>query len=299
MERLQQNVHNIRALLDDPSPSVQKHLLSLFKQEPECATIFLSTFTDNEDLNIACFAKYYLKQLSGQVCGDPLTRYIYAFNYQLEEAYWLIEQAIVHQLSHKHGLALLNRIAHRSMELMCYPNTIMEHCKVINRVLFHEFNFRPLTHKNPYNLFLSHTLATKKGHPASIALLYVLVAQRCGIDLDLIPTREGFMIASYLEEDTFFLDPATKGNPISSGLAKPFLPHPQESDYAIKESLSLPSSLGDILKHYCLLLSQAFNKDEKAGIARLLQAYASNFEDVYTFEASEFDYPDAQGPFKG
>lgn len=202
MERLKQNVSSITALLDDPSPSVQKQLLDLFQKEPDSATQFLNTFTQHEDPNIACFAKYYLKQVQGQSCADPLTQYIYSFNYDLEEAYWLLEHALIPALSHKHQRALLDRLAKRCHALLCYPNTIMEHCKVINRVLFHEFHFQPVIHKNPYNYFLSHTLATKKGHPSSIAVLYVLVAQRCGIDLDLIPTPEGFLIASYLEENT-------------------------------------------------------------------------------------------------
>ncbi|MCC5022922.1 MAG: hypothetical protein J6386_09070 [Candidatus Synoicihabitans palmerolidicus] len=57
---------------------------------------------------------------------------------------------------------------------------------MINRVLYHELGFRGNVehYTDPNNSFLDQVIQRGRGIPLSLSLLYLLVAQRIGIELD-------------------------------------------------------------------------------------------------------------------
>ena len=61
--------------------------------------------------------------------------------------------------------------------------SLREKCRVINRVLFHDYGFRGNheDYTDPLNSFLDQVLARKKGLPITLGMVYLLVAGRLGL----------------------------------------------------------------------------------------------------------------------
>jgi regulator of sirC expression with transglutaminase-like and TPR domain len=107
----------------------------------------------------------------------------------------------------------LDAIAARCRELIADPSTSREKCRIINRVLFHEWGYRGNieNYTDPMNSLLDKVLIRRKGIPISLSVIYLLVAERLGLDLKPIGLPGHFVVGCFEEDSPFFVDPFEQG----------------------------------------------------------------------------------------
>ena len=108
----------------------------------------------------------------------------------------------------------------------------LEVCKILNRVIFHEFEFRGEKEDfyNPDNSFLGKVLDNRRGIPLTLSVVYLLVADRFGFQLEPVGFPVRFMLGCFEEEVPFYIDPFSEAlcflvvmSKLSSGKTKPLL----------------------------------------------------------------------------
>ena len=166
--------------MDDPSPAVRRALLAHFSTRPADALRLLSALAQNPKSPLAPIAQSYLDELE---LSDP-------------------------DLKHAQINDVLDRWAERCADLITEPSSAREKCRIINRVLFHEEQLRgnQESYMDPDNSFLHRVLERRTGIPISLSTLYLLVAQRVGLDLEPVALPGHFVVGCYLDETPFFID---------------------------------------------------------------------------------------------
>lgn len=94
-------------------------------------------------------------------------------------------------------LALKERL--RARNLLDDPSSdLRESLSIVNQVLFDQFRFQGNVNDyyHPDNCFLDTTLATKKGIPITLSMIYILICQRVGIRAHPIAVPGHFLVAT-------------------------------------------------------------------------------------------------------
>ena len=92
-----------------------------------------------------------------------------------------------------------------------YPRALSAH---LHHVLFEELGFHGDTNNffNPRNSFLPHVLETKQGLPITLTIIYKLVAEQIGLQVDGISTPGHFLARLHVGDDQMIVDPFFGGN---------------------------------------------------------------------------------------
>lgn len=201
------------SLLDDPSPPVRKALLAHFLTLGDAATGFLAEVARGSHRILARHAAWYLDELK---FGDPVSEFrgfIRSLNYELETGALLLSRTLNPALDIGATCQALDAIAARCRELISEPATPREKCRIINRVLFHEWGFHGNVenYTDPLNSFLDQVLLRRKGIPLSLSIVYLLVAERLELELEPVGLPGHFVVGCFQEEAPFFVDPFDKG----------------------------------------------------------------------------------------
>ena len=271
-------------LLDDPSPAVRKVLLAHFTAQGPAARGVLEGLIKNGDRLLAGHARGYLEELK---FTDPVAEFIgfiRSLNYELETGTLLLSRTVFHELDAGACCEQLDTLAARCRELFAEPLSVREKCRVINRVLFHENGFRGNTehYTDPLNNFLDQVLARRKGTPLSLSTIYLLVAQRLGIDLEPVGLPGHFMVGCYLEDAPLFIDPFEQGAFRSPKEVFAFLKanniSPQITDLA-------PTPVREVLCRTCRNLVNHYTHSGDAEHAKLFESFVNEFEETYNRHA--------------
>lgn len=107
------------------------------------------------------------------------------------------------------------------------PNlTALETVKILNHIIFevHKFSGNISNYYSPKNSYINQVLELKKGNPISVAIVYILVAQRIGIPIYGVNLPKNFILAykdevnsiKTFEEDEndsvlFYINPFNRG----------------------------------------------------------------------------------------
>lgn len=204
---------SFRSLLDDPSPTVQKALLAQFTTLGEPARQFLISLAGDPNRALAPHALRFLKELKLAEPGAEFLSFIRSLNYELESGILLLARAVNPSLEIGDCQLQLDAIAKRCRELIVEPSSPRERCRIINRVLFHEWSFRgnAENYTDPRNSLFDQVLKRRKGLPITLSILYVLVAERLELELQLVGMPGHVMVGCYLEELPFYIDPFDRG----------------------------------------------------------------------------------------
>ena len=131
----------IRRLLDDESPAVRGALISELKKFPEEGVQFLEKVIREPDHFLAKHAQSLLVEL-GWVDGvGCFLKFIRSLRYELESGWFLLDRTVFPTLDISSSTLFLDKLADRARELLIPPQSAREICSVINRVLFHEFEY--------------------------------------------------------------------------------------------------------------------------------------------------------------
>ncbi|MEO5958370.1 MAG: transglutaminase-like domain-containing protein [Opitutaceae bacterium] len=171
------------SLLDDTSPAVRRALLARFAQRGPVAGPFLHSVATGSNRILARHAAWFLDALK---IADPVADFrgfIQSLNYELETGALLLARTVAPLLDAGSCCTTLDTIAARCRDLIVEPSSVREKCRVLNRVLFHEWGFHGNVehYTDPRNSFIDQVLERRTGIPLSLSIIYLLVAERLGL----------------------------------------------------------------------------------------------------------------------
>lgn len=268
------------ALLDDNSPTVRAALVSFFSARPEAAREFLLSLASGQDRMQAWHARRLLADLR---FTDPVSEFrgfIRSLNYELETGCLLLARTALPKTDAALVTEELDRLAARCRELIAEPSTVRERCRVINRVLFHEAGFHGNVehYEDPLNSFLPSVLERRTGLPITLSVVYLLVAQRLGVELEPVALPGHFLIGAFTEHTPFFIDPFERGAFRTQGelllylRARGFEPTPADLS---------PTPVREVLARCCRNLVAHYNAGGHVNRARMFETFVGDFEASY------------------
>ena len=209
----------LEALLDDSSPTVRAALLAQLARHGQESVDFLRALARQPNRLLALHAARYLRELNFSDPVGEFRTFIRSLNYELETGALLLSRTVNADLDVGACCAQLDTLAARCRELIAEPATAREKCRVLNRVLFHEHGLRGNAdhYTDPLNSFLDQVLIRRKGIPLSLSLVYLLVAERVGLQLEAVALPGHFMVGCYEEDVPFFIDPFNAGVFLTAG----------------------------------------------------------------------------------
>lgn len=267
-------------LLDDSGATVRQALLAHFQSLGDPASQFLQEVAHGPHRLLARHAAWYLDELK---FNDPVAEFrgfIRSLNYELESGALLLSRTVHPKLDIGACCLALDAIADRCRELISEPASPREKCRIINRVLFHEWGFHGnIEHyTDPLNSFLDRVLERRKGIPISLSILYLLVAGRLELALEPVGMPGHFLVGCFLEETPFFIDPFDKGlfrevDEIFDLLRAKRI-EPKITDLA-------PTPVREVLCRNCRNLVNHYHTVGDAGHARLFADFVEEFESTH------------------
>lgn len=275
----------ITALLDDPSPLVRQSLLQRLLALGDSGRELLQHAARGADRETAAAAVWFLRELK---FADPVAEFrgfIQSLNYELETGALLLSRTVNPALDVAAVCAQLDAFAARVRKLLPKSATLRQQCRVLNRVLFDEYGLRGNTehYADPRNSFIDQVLARRLGIPISLAIIYLLVAQRVGLELEPVGVPGHFLVGGYEPEGPFFIDAFNRGaelTPEEVFARVRALDHtPQLADLA-------PTPVREVLCRACRNLVNHYAAADDAERARMFADFVSEFDATYERHAS-------------
>lgn len=201
-------------LLDDPSPVVRAALLKRFQELGPDGVGVLRATVAGEDRHLSRHAAGILRELRESDPVSEFVAFVRSLQFELETGSILLARTVNPQLDPAAVCTRLDALGRRARELIVEPASIREKCRVLNRVLFHEEGLTG-NHENyadPLNSLLDQVLTRKRGIPITLAIVYLLVAERAGIEgLHPIGMPGHFLVGCFSEAKPFYIDAFHQG----------------------------------------------------------------------------------------
>jgi regulator of sirC expression with transglutaminase-like and TPR domain len=270
----------IRTLLDDSSVMVRNSLLAFFSKHKNEASTFLKSALASQDKKTIENIRWYLNELKFSDPEGEFRTFIRSLNYELETGAFLLSRTVSPKLDVGECCELIDAIAFRCKELIAEPSTVRDQCRIINRVLFHDWGFRGnIEHYNdPRNSLIDQVLKRRKGLPLTLCIIYLLVAERLEITLEPVALPGHFLVGYYNEKEPFFIDPFEQGLFRDSEEVFDLLRSrkivPQVSDLA-------PSSIREVLSRNCRNLHNHYLQSGEEVKAKLFASFVEEFDAAY------------------
>ena len=275
----------LEALLDDTSPAVRTALLAQFAQHGPESVSFLQELARHPNRQLAWHASWYLRELD---LADPVSEFrsfIRSLNYELETGAILLSRTVHPDLDVGACCSQLDAMAARCRELIAAPATAREKCRVLNRVLFHESGLRGNAehYTDPANSYLDQVLLRKKGIPISLSIVYLLVAERVGLQVEPVGMPGHFMVGCYEETEPFFVDPFNGGLFLTADEVLALI---RESDHQASIVDLAPTPVREVLCRCCRNLVSHYSAANAPEQARLFAEFVAEFESTHERHAS-------------
>lgn len=275
----------LAALLDDPSPAVRQALRARFAQSEKESAEFLQELARQSQSELAQHASQYLRELNFTDPVSEFREFIRSLNYELETGALLLSRTVNPDLDVGACLLQLDAFAARCRELIAEPATAREKCRVLNRVLFHEHGLHGNAdnYADPLNSFLDQVLIRRKGIPISLSIVYLLVADRVGLQLEPVGLPGHFIVGCYAEATPFFIDTFNAG--LLLGAEEVFdLLNEDEVDASIIDLA--PTPVREVLCRCCRNLVNHYMATQQPEQARLFASFVTEFESTHERHAS-------------
>ena len=270
----------LEGLLDDSSPPVRQALLAQFALHGRESVELLRHLASQSNRVLALHATRYLRELN---FSDPVSEFrgfIRSLNYELETGALLLSRTVNPDVDVGACCSSLAALAARCRELVAEPASAREKCRVINRVLFHEYGLRGNTdnYDDPLNSYLDQVLARRKGIPISLSIVYLLVAERMGLNLAAVGLPGHFMVGCFEEHAPFFVDPFNAGVFLTAsevfGQLRPGAGKASIADLA-------PTPVREVLCRCCRNLVNHYTTAHDLEHAKLFAEFVAEFESTY------------------
>jgi regulator of sirC expression with transglutaminase-like and TPR domain len=270
----------LKELLDDSSPTVRAALLAEFVRHGRESVDLLRECTHQPNRMLALHAAWFLRELNFSDPVGEFRGFIRSLNYELESGALLLSRTVNPDLDVGACCTQLDSLATRCRELIAEPMTAREKCRVLNRVLFHEFGLRGNAdnYTDPRNSYLDQVLARRKGIPISLSIVYLLVAERVGLQLEAVALPGHFMVGCYEESVPFFVDPFNAG--VFLGAGEVFMLLRQNNGQASVADLA-PTPIREVLCRCCRNLANHYRAVHDLAHAKLFAGFVAEFESTY------------------
>ncbi len=267
-------------LLDDPSPVVRAALLAEFARHGRESVELLRHIAHQPNRSLALQAAWFLRELNFSDPAGEFRGFIRSLNYELETGALLLSRTVNPDLDVGACCTQLDSLAARCRELIAEPATAREKCRVLNRVLFHEFGLHgnAENYTDPLNSYLDQVLVRRKGIPISLSIVYLLVAERIALQLEPVALPGHFMVGCYEEAVPFFIDPFNAGVFLTA--SEVFILLRQNSGHASVSDLA-PTPVREVLCRCCRNLANHYNATHDPAHARLFASFVAEFESTY------------------
>ena len=271
-------------LLDDPSPTVRVALLGEFTRHGSESVALLRALTHQPNRTLALQAAWFLRELNFPDPVGEFRSFIRSLNYELETGALLLSRTINPDLDVGASCTQLDALAARCRELIAEPATAREKCRVLSRVLFHEFGLHGNAdnYTDPLNSYLDQVLSRRKGIPISLSIVYLLVAERIGLQLEPVALPGHFMVGCYEESVPFFIDSFNAGAFLTAGEAFRLLR--QTNAHASIADLA-PTPVREVLCRCCRNLANHYHSIHDPAHARLFAGFVAEFESTHARHA--------------
>lgn len=272
-------------LLDDPNPTVRQTLLAYFVGMGATAAPFLREIAHGSNRLLSRHARWYLEELKFSDPAAEFRGFIRSLNYELESGALLLARTVSPQLDIGACCSELDAIASRCRQLIVEPATPREQCRIVNRVLFHEWGFRGNVenYTDPMNSLIDQVLLRRKGIPISLSILYLLVADRVGLELKPVGLPGHFVVGCFSEESPFFVDPFDQGLFRDTYEVFTLL----RANHVIPKAADLaPTPVREVLCRSCRNLVGHFTAAGDPERARLFAGFIEEFEAAYARHAT-------------
>lgn len=273
------------SLLDDPSPAVRRALLARFTALGPTVAPFLQEAARSPNRLLARHAAWFLEELKFTDPVGEFRTFIQSLHYELETGALLLARTVNPKLDVAACCMELDAIAARCTELIAEPATTREKCRIMNRVLFHEWGFRGNVehYTDPRNSFLDEVLTRRQGIPLSLSVVYLLVAQRLGLPLEPVGLPGHFIVGCYADDAPFFVDPFDRGLFRDADEIFDFLRasqiDPQPADL-------MPTSVREVLTRSCRNLVNHYTLSRDPERAKLFAGFVEEFESTHARESA-------------
>ncbi len=267
-------------LLDDESPVVREAVTVELGQMGVLGVALLRNVISGGNRILTSYAREYLEELQGPDTVTEFIRFIRSMNYELETGFLMLNRTVYPEFDSAESCMQLDAMAARCRELMALPSSTVEKCKVINRVLFHEYGFCADTENmdDPRNSFLCELLSRRRGIPISLSILYISVAQRCSLLLEPVGMPGRFMVGCFTEEEPFFIDAYERGSLRSVDELMNVL---RKNNLDTHPSHLAPSPVSEVLCRCCRNLAYQFTRQNLPEQAKLFSGFVHEFEAAY------------------
>ena len=278
--------HVLESLVDDESQAVRAELLNLFKAHTEEAEQFLREYAEAGGADKQKLAQQWMTELGLEDTVMRFCEFISSFQYELETGLILLCRTVYPEVSSEEICGFLDTLAKRYFELSIHPASDLECCRLLNRVLFHEYGFRGDVDNfyNPENSFLNRVLDRRKGIPLTLSVTYLLVAQRVGLDLEPVGAPGRFLVGCFSGETPFYIDPVERGLMRTRDELIIDLLRPQGIE---DERVLNPCPVGEVLCRCCRNLAHQYQLSGDEKNQKIFDSFISNFEESYERESSE------------
>jgi len=268
------------SLLDDTTSVVRAAVRTELERFGPTGVAFLREATHHEDADIRAAARELLDALTGGQPERVFRDFIRSFNYELETGVLLLDRVANPGVGMADYERFFAEVSDRCRELMVHPSTAWEKCRMINRVIFGEYGFSGDLDNfyDPRNSFLSEVLERRRGIPISLSILYLLVADRCNLELSPVAFPGRFMVGCFLDSEPFYID-VFEGGVFRSmeDIEEMLEPYEIELDPAI----FAPCPVGEVLARCCRNLVNQYSRAGDNDRARLFTDYVNEFEAAY------------------
>lgn len=267
-------------LLDDSTPQVRKALLAHFAELGAPAVQFLQEVARGSHRILARHAAWFLEEMK---FSDPVAEFrgfIRSLNYELETGALLLSRTVSPSLDVSACCATLDQIANRCRELITHPASAREQCRIINRVLFHEWGFHGNVdhYTDPLNSLIDHVLTRRKGIPISLSTVYLLVAERLGLELEPVGMPGHFVVGCFTEAKPFFVDPFDRGIFLDTDEVFALL---RANKIVPKGSDLMPTPIREVLCRSCRNLVNHYKAAGDDEHAKLFASFVEEFDAAY------------------
>jgi regulator of sirC expression with transglutaminase-like and TPR domain len=274
------HLETLRGLLDDPSPAVRSALLREFRELGDAAITYLRQLANGSDRAVSPHALEILRELNVTDTVGEFLSFIRSQRYELESGALLLARTVHPDLDAVRFCRELDRLAARCRELVVEPMAVREKCRVVNRVLFHELGLvGDVDHyTDPRNSFIHLVLERRRGIPITLSMLYLLVAERLGLNLEPVGLPGHFVVGCYVEERPFFVDPFYQGAFRTVDEVFQML---RQNNVIPRASDLAPTAVREVLLRCCRNLVNHYGTAGDTLHARLFASFVEEFESVH------------------
>ncbi|MEO0794952.1 MAG: transglutaminase-like domain-containing protein [Verrucomicrobiota bacterium] len=267
-------------LLDDTNTNVRHAVRTELERLGPVGVSLLREAIHSGDTSVSQAAKDLLDGIAGGRPERVFRDFIRSFNYELETGVLLLDRVANPEVGMADYENFLAEVSDRCRELFVYPSTAWEKCQMINRVIFGEYGFSGDTDNfyDPRNSFLSEVIERRRGIPISLSILYLLVADRCGLELSPVAFPGRFMVGCFLDAEPFYIDVfeggVFRGMEDIEEMLEPY-------DIEIDPALFAPCPVGEVLARCCRNLVNQYSRAGDDERVRLFTEYVNEFEAAY------------------